>query len=111
MENLHKAVRRVIAAMSVLSVELDEANTPVKRAVRLNLEVQSQGLVILERELRAGAPTRRVWSLGQASIPILVLSLKSITKQASEPDPPSIVECRDAIAELSDALTDFAENR
>jgi len=111
MENLHKSVRRTVAALSNLRVELDTADVQVRRSVRLNLDIQLAGLVMLEREIRTGKLTRRVWSLGQASLPVVSIVLKSISQQAGDQQPAAISECREAVSELGDALERHAEGR
>ncbi len=60
---------------------------------------------------RSGSPTRRIWSLGQASIPVLSSLLNAVMKQAPELDSESIDRCRTSLGELGAALINHAEGR
>ena len=111
MEALYEAVHRSATELQALLTALDEAGDPVRRSVRLNLDLQLVGLQTLEREMAEGAPTRRVWSLGQASLPVLSSLLNAVAKQAPDLDRTRIERCRRSLGDLGDALTNHAEGR
>lgn len=111
MEYLHNAVRDAIAALVKLRTEIDSADSKVRKTARLTLDLQLAGLRMLEREVRSGSPSRRVWSLGQASVPVLPTVIRSIERQSDQIHPDTVAQCRRSVISLDEALTRFAEDR
>ncbi len=111
MDPLHEAVRRSATELQTLLAALDARGDSVRRSVRLNLDLQLVGLQTLERDMVAGSTTRRVWSLGQASLPVLSSLLNAVAKQAPDIDQVLIDRCRQSIGDLGVALTNHAEGR
>ena len=111
MNGLHEAVRRSAAELRALLLHIEAEHAPVPRSVKRNLDLQLRGLVTLEQELGAGRPTRRVWSLGQASIPVLGSLLNAVQQRAPALDPSPIDRCRESLTDLGDPLVAYAEGR
>lgn len=111
MEPLYEAVHRSATELQALLRALDEAGDPTRRSVRLNLDLQLVALQTLEREMAGGGTTRRVWSLGQASLPVLSSLLNAVAKQAPDLDRMRIERCRQSLGDLGEALTNHAEGR
>lgn len=108
---LQVAVRAAASDLRRLVQAIETNETPVQKSVRLNLDVQLSGLRVLDQELETGKPGRRVWSLGQAAMPVLPILLTSVTRQAPTLDPELVARCRTSIAALGEALVSSAEGR
>lgn len=107
----HHAI--VAAASTELMALTDAANqvgSSVQAWVRLGLAMQCSSLAALEEELRRSLPTRRVWSMGQASMPVLTSLVNAVEKRGGADDE-LIARCRGTFADLGESLIELAEGR
>ncbi len=83
-EQLLVAVRAAVSDLSALLQAIDTAGLRLRPGWRTNLDLQLHTLREVQSVLLAesGAPSRRVWSLGQASIPVLNSLLNGVAKAA-----------------------------
>lgn len=108
---LHDSLRRVCVELQALLGEIETSDGAVSKPVVLNLEAQLRGLLVMEQEMRLGAPNRRVWSLGQAAVPVLPSFFNGVSKQAPGLAGDEIARCRSAVSDFGESLVTFAEGR
>jgi HAD superfamily hydrolase (TIGR01509 family) len=105
---LHDAVRRVCVDVQAVLLAVERSGVQSGLAVVVNMEAQLHGLRVMEREMRSGPPTRRIWSIGQAAVPVVSLLLTGLSKRAVGQVDPEIMRCRSSVSLLADALVCFA---
>ncbi|MEM9652649.1 MAG: hypothetical protein AAGA65_11165 [Actinomycetota bacterium] len=110
-ERLQDAVGRAVTDLEAVIAGIGEDPGTVHRAVRLNLDLQLLWLRTMQRELADGPPSRRVWSLGQAAVPVLHSLLNAVIQQAPALPREPVDRCRRSLGGLADALVDQAEGR
>lgn len=111
MEELHPVVRRARIDVGAVLGAAKDTQSSLPASLTLNLGVQYAGLKQMEAKIGGGRPRRAAWSLGQASIPILGILLKSVANYPDDVDPRLVQRCRSSVDHLSAALTNFAEGR
>jgi beta-phosphoglucomutase-like phosphatase (HAD superfamily) len=101
-------VRRVCVDVEAVLLAVEQTGVQSPPAARVNLEAQLSGLQVMEREMRSGPPTRRIWSLGQAAVPVVSLLLTALARRVMGQADSEISRCRSSVSELADALICFA---
>lgn len=112
-EHLKTAVEQAVANLSALLQTVDHEGLAIRPGLRSNLDLQLHTLREVEHDLLTGnGPNRRIWSLGQASIPVLNSLLNGVERAGAESAVAELVaRCRLSVADMNDALTQFAEGR
>ena len=98
------------ADFHALTEAANGVGSSVKSWVRLGLAMQCTSLAALEQELRTALPGRRVWSMGQASMPVLRSLVNAVEKRGGV-DQALIQRCRRSLEQLGVTLTALAEGR
>ena len=108
---LHRAVQASCSSLKqVLSSAVEAGVAPDTRHM-LNAQQVLDGLIALENECRLGPPSRRMWSFGQAAIPVMSSTLNGLSKKSDGGADKEIAHCRLALNQLAAALIAFAEGR
>ncbi len=110
-EQLRTSVSQTIADLCELVNHVDESPGQLKHRHRKVVELELDSLRNLDRELSQGSLSRRSWSLGQASIPILSSMLNAIKRSKIELPDGLLDRARGSVAELAGALERQAEGR
>lgn len=111
MKDLHEAVQRAIRDVEAVMAALDSNDVDLRAHQRQTLDMQLQSLRVVDGELHERVVTRRVWSLGEATVPVV----RALLKAAGKPKiglPEGVVEqAQSSIAGLRRELIRFAEGR
>ncbi len=111
MKELQAAIQRVIADVEAVLNTVDSTGAPLRANHRQTFEMQLQSLRLVDGELHERVVTRRVWSLGEATIPVL----RSMLNAAGKPRvglPDGLVDgAQRSVVLLRTELTRFAEGR
>lgn len=111
MKELHAAIQRVIADVEQVLTVIDATDAPLRANHRQTFEMQLRSLRLVDGELHEQVVTRRVWSLGTATVPVL----RSMLNAAGKPRmglPDGLVEgAQQSLVSLRTELTRFAEGR
>ena len=111
MTNLKAAVDEMVASLDELVAAIDAAPGALRPRMHSTLDTQMRGLRVLQEECAHGAPSRRSWSLGQASLPVVTSLVNAAAKPAVGVAAAEIERCRAGLAQLSAALLAHAEGR
>lgn len=110
-EQLQHAVGRVIGNLCEVIGHLDDSPGELKARHLRVIELELSSLRSLARELVVGPPTRRSWSLGQASVPILNSMVNAIRRAPVDVPEPLLERTAQSVTELAAALQQMAEGR
>lgn len=111
MERLSPAIRTLIQDLELLMDAVDMLQAPLKSGHRLTITMQIHSLKLARAELRQQVTSRRVWSLSEATLPVLASMLRA-AKRDRVGLPPEVVERAEASAmHLGEELRRFAEGR
>ena len=80
--NLKAAVDEMVASLDELVAAIDAAPGALRPRMHSTLDTQMRGLRVLQEECAHGAPSRRSWSLGQASLPVVTSLVNAAAKPA-----------------------------
>ncbi|MGH1492123.1 MAG: HAD family hydrolase [Acidimicrobiales bacterium] len=108
---LHDAVRRVCVDLQAVLDAAERTGGAVGSSTVLSVEAQLSGLRLMEREMRSGPPSRRIWSFGQAAVPVLSSLLNGLARKSAAMAENEVARCRSSVSTLGDALIVFAEGR
>lgn len=108
---LHSAVQRTIADLETLLEAVDAEQAPLKATHRNNIDMQLSSLRFVDAELHERIVSRRTWSLGESSIPVLRAMLNAAGKPRVGLDGAVVDQARASVVALRVELTRFAEGR
>ena len=80
MKDLHDAIKRLIRDIEAVQLEIEVLGSPLRAHHRQTIELQLNSLRVVDRELRQEVVSRRVWSLGEATVPVVRAMLKAAGK-------------------------------
>ena len=111
MKDLHAAVQQTIRDVEAVLQALDSNDADLRGHQRQTLDMQLQSLRVVDGELHERVVTRRVWSLGEATVPVV----RALLKAAGKPKiglPEGVVDrALGSVAGLRRELIRFAEGR
>ena len=108
---LAMAAGRTRRALAAVVEVLDEGEVVPRRSARSRLGLELVGLAELEAACADGVPPHHVWSLGQASVPVLSALVATATPDGVEVPDSLTAELTGSIAELRSQLTRVGEAR
>ena len=111
MKDLHEAVQRAIRDVEAVMAALDSNDADLRAHQRQTLDMQLQSLRVVDGELHERVVTRRVWSLGEATVPVVRALLKAAGKPKIGLAEGVVEQAQSSIAGLRRELIRFAEGR
>jgi len=111
MEQLQAVVQQVIRDLEAVLNAAELLDAPLRPNHRSTIDLQLRSLRLVDGELHERVVTRKVWSLGEATVPVL----RSMLNGAGKPRvglPKEVVDRAQAsVAQLRVELIRFAEGR
>ncbi len=108
---LAMAAARTRRALAAIVDVLDSSEVAPKRSARSRFGLELVALAELEAGCASGPPPHHVWSLGQASVPVLGALVASATPDGGEVAEGLAGELTNSIATLRVQLTRVGEGR
>jgi len=110
-KDLHGAVQRVIADVEAVLNAVDALNAPLRPNHRTIIDMQLRSLRLVDGELHERVVTRRVWSLGEATVPVLRSMLNAAGKPRMDLPEGLVDSARESLANLRSELVRYGEGR
>ena len=111
MKELHAAVQRLIGDIEAVVAAVDSQGLPLKKHHRQTFELQLQSLRVVDSELHERVVTRRVWSLGEATIPVVRAMLRAAGRPKVGVPSALVDQAQASNMHLRQELHRFAEGR
>ena len=108
---IRDSVQRVITDVEGVLAAADLLDAPLRKNHRSTLDMQLQSLRLVDGELHERVVTRRVWSLGEATIPVVNAMLRACAKPKVGLPDEVVGRAQNSVVQLRSELTRFAEGR
>jgi HAD superfamily hydrolase (TIGR01509 family) len=108
---LHRALQLVRYELRAVLDAVERSGADMDTTLVVNAHSSLSDLDQVDLELRQGAPSRRMWSVGQATVPVLRSLLNGLAKHAGGAADVEVEHCRTAVDSFDKALVAFAEGR
>lgn len=111
MKRLHSALKQAIADVQSVTIVVAGSEAKLRDMYRSNLSLQLESLRQMEREMRSGTLSRRNWSLGLATVPVITSLLKAIKTSPEGVEREALERCQASAKALYSELIVYAEGR
>ena len=111
MKDLHDAIQTLIRDLEAVALEIDVLGAPMRAHQRQTIELQLNSLRVADRELQQGVVSRRVWSLGEATVPVVRAMLNAAAKPKVGLSEEVVANAKRSVDGLRRELHRFAEGR